>query len=238
MNKKINQDLNEKINQIPSYLFLSTVAAGLLIALTFLHENTTVGFFDRLIVSGFFITSCTLGILLTARPGLFKIRHSKQGIAEGDTRGQQLQFKGHHPGCIHFQSHVLSFRKKTLCAGCTGLQIGSIAAIFLIILYNVTGSLGEKTFNLFIGFILIGLVYIETILSKRQAMLHVIFNLMLVVAFLLITIGVLELTKASGPGVISILLSFLWLDTRIRLSKWRHTMICRNCGKCKPFIYG
>jgi hypothetical protein len=37
-------------------------------------------------------------------------------------------------------------------------------------------------------------------------------------------------------GLVGIIICFLWLDTRIQLSRWNHLKTCRRCPKaCKSF---
>ena len=147
--------------------------------------------------------------------------------------------KGHHPDCDQFQNHTIRIDNKTLCAGCLGLSIGAILSIFLMILYIVIrGELSFTTFYffMFLGLIIISLVYIEIMLPIRYTIIHVISNVFLVISFLLIVVCIFEITGNKIYGAVSILLSFLWLDTRIQLSNWRHTLICKNCDEnCKMY---
>lgn len=52
----------------------------------------------------------------------------------------------------------------------------------------------------------------------------------------LITISIGEITGNMVYGIFSVLLCFLWLDTRIRLSKWNHHRTCTFCPEtCKYY---
>jgi hypothetical protein len=226
------------------YLILSTVAALLLIILTFnnaTNVNTTSAY-DKLIVGGVFIISCILGVSLALHPGCLK-RIVKQ--TNHETRRYSTQKKstrkrhGHHPNCDQFQKHTVQIKNKTRCAGCLGLSLGCILSMLLMIGYVFTDNKLPSHlpyFLVFFGFILVGLVYVEIIIPIRHAIVHVISSGFLVIGFLFITISILEITGNKIYGILSVLLSFLWLDTRIQLSNWRHTLICNNCKEtCKMY---
>jgi len=89
-----------------------------------------------------------------------------------------------------------------------------------------------------LGFVFIILNYTEILMPTRNAFVHVISNAFLVMGFFFIVMGVFELTGSVVAGVVGVIISFLWLDTRIQLSKWRHAVICKNCAdSCKAY-YG
>lgn len=224
-------------------LILSITAAILLLILAFFNYSNTasVDIYDKLLVGGVFITSCLFGISLTIYPGWFKrfTRQEKQNPNVRQTQKVARKRKGHHPDCDQFQNHTIRIGNKTLCAGCLGLSIGAILSIFLMSLYIVVGSELSFTkfyFFMFLGLILIGLVYIEIMIQIRHTIIHIISNVFLVISFLLIVVCIFEITSNKMYGGVSIFLSFLWLDTRIRLSNLYHTWICKNCSEtCKMY---
>jgi hypothetical protein len=234
--------LKQKTNVI-YYLILSITAAILLLTLAFFNSSNTasVDIYDKLFVGGVFITSCLFGISLAIYPGWFKrfTKQEKQNPNKKQTQKTARKRKGHHPDCDQFQNHTSRIDNKILCAGCLGLSIGAILSIFLMILYIVIG--GELSFTtfyffMFLGLIIIGLVYIEIMLPIRHTIIHVISNAFLVISFLLIVVCIFEITGNKIYGAVSILLSFLWLDTRIQLSYWQHSLICNNCTEqCKMY---
>ena len=234
--------MKQKTNVI-YYLILSITAAVLLLTLAFFNSSNTasVDIYDKLFVGGVFITSCLFGISLAIYPGWFKrfTKQEKHSPNKKQTQKTARKRKGHHPDCDQFQNHTIRINNKMFCAGCLGLSIGAILSIFLTILYIVIG--GELPFTTFyffmlLGLIIIGLVYIEIMFPKRHSTVHVISNISLIVCFFLITISIFEVTGSIIYGIISIILLSLWLDTRIRLSNWRHTMICEHCNEsCKMY---
>jgi hypothetical protein len=197
--------------------------------------------YDLLILNGVFIVSCIFGISLAIRPGWYRRSTKDQNHNVKRKQGQDItrKRKGHHPDCNQFQNHTIVISNKTICAGCFGLSIGCIISIFLMIFYIfVAHGIFSNTFYflIFLGLIIIGLVYAEILLSRRYAIVHIISNAFLVVSFFLITISIFEITGKMIYGLISILLLFLLLYTRIQLSTYRHSLICNKCNKeCKMY---
>jgi len=224
--------LKQKTN-VFYYIVLSIAAAVLLLIVAFFSNSNIIG--------GVFITSCLFGTSLTIYPGWFKrfTKQEKHNPNNMMTQKTARKRKGHHPKCEQFQNHTMRIGNKTLCAGCLGLSVGSILSIFLMILYIVIGGKLSFTtfyFFIFLGLTIIGLVYVELMLSIRHAFLHVLSNIFLIVSFFIVTISIFEITGSKIYGTISVILSFLWLDTRIRLSNWNHTQICENCSEtCKMY---
>ena len=224
------------------YITLSSVAGFLLILLIFFGSSTTIiGIFDRLLISIIFIISCLFGISLAIYPHWYnKIRKSQ------NNKENKKQFfktvikrKGHHPNCNKFQKHILKIKHKSYCAGCLGLAIGSFISILLMIFYiSTVNEPISQIFQLLVitGFIFIGIIYIEIIQPYRHVIFHIISSALLVVSFFIITVSIFELTGNTIYGIISIVFSFLWLETRVQLSIWRHSRICNNCDKSKRCV--
>ena len=233
----------KQVKNVYYYLFLSIVAAALLLVLTFFSSSiiNTIETYDKLFIGGAFITSCILGISLAMFPSWFKkfAKHENRGASRQIVQKMTRKRKGHHPDCDQFQNHTIMIKNKTLCAGCLGLSIGSVISIILMIIYVIIASNQSSTiFHLliFLGLIMIGLTYVEIILPVRHAVVHVISNIFLVISFLLITVSIFEITGNKIYGTISVIISFLWLDTRIQLSNWQHARICEHCSEtCKMY---
>ena len=233
----------KQVSIIIYYLTLSIVAAALLSTLAFFSssKSTDVSLNNMLLLGGVFIISCLFGISLAVHPGWFKrskishIPNTKEKQAQQNNRRR----RGHHPDCTQFQAHTITIKNKTICSGCLGLSIGSILSIFLMIIYMFTSSILISPlfyYLLILGFIIIGLVYIEILLPTRYTIIHIVSNGSLIIGFLLITISIVEITNNIIYGLLSIVLSFLWLNTRIQLSTYRHSLICYNCdNNCKMY---
>nr|QNO50634.1 hypothetical protein PPJMCGDE_00005 [Methanosarcinales archaeon ANME-2c ERB4] len=234
--------MNQKMLVI-YYLTLSTIGAALILVVSrFSSSDTnTIHLFDRIVVGVVFISSCVFGISLAVRPNWIKRFTERKSH---DMKKQQPQTKlrgrqGHHPDCERFERHTIKLKDKVLCAGCTGLALGSIASIFLMGVYILlSNEIPPIVFNISImlGMILIALNYIETVIPTRKTLLHLISNIFLVIGFFFVVVGIFQSTGSVICGIFGVLISFLWLDTRIRLSSWQHTMICKDCSEtCKVY---
>jgi uncharacterized protein YacL len=220
-----------------------TIGAALILVVSrFSSSDTnTIHLFDRIIVGVVFISSCVFGISLAVRPNWIKrftereSHDMKKQQPRTNLRGRQ----GHHPDCERFESHTIKIQDKVLCAGCTGLALGSIVSIFLMGVYILLPNEIPPTIlhiSIMLGMIFIALNYIETMIPTRKTLLHLISNIFLVIGFFFVVIRIFQSTGSLIYGIFGVLISFLWLDTSIRLSGWRHTSICKDCGEtCKVY---
>jgi hypothetical protein len=192
-------------------------------------------------VGGAFISSCILGISFAIKPNWIRksIKRGRHDENEQQAQMRTRKRQGHHPDCDKFKSHVIKTKNKVICAGCSGLALGSIISIFLTSAYIVLpNKILPTILHIFIilGLVIIILNYIEIVIPIRNAHFHMIFNVFFVISFFLIIIGIFELTGSMIYGIFGVIISFLWLDTRILLSKWRHSEICKNCSEtCKVY---
>jgi hypothetical protein len=213
----------------------------MLIAWLGFSESGPITLIDKSMVGGAFIASCLFGISLALRPGWTR-RSSRVGghayIADRRERSGRRMI-GHHPDCGRFKGHVLEFRNKMLCSGCTGLASGSIAAIILTIAYIVFEiRIGPEILYSFvlIGILLVVLSFVDIIFSLGKSRLHNGLNIFLVIGFFLVVVGIHQMTGSAAFALIGIIVSFLWLDTRIQLSSLRHREICASCSQpCKAY---
>jgi len=232
----------KKVKTIFYYLLLSTIAVILILILVFFKPITsnTFTFMDKMFVAGAFFTSCIFGISIAIYPNWWrKNKQNPNHTSNLKNAKTSKSFKGHHPDCIEFKNHTILIRNKTRCAGCFGLIIGSIISIFLMALYLLIPNTLNQTiwyFIFFFGILIIPFIYIETIFSKRNRIIHVISNSIFILGFFCLTISVLEITGNFSYGILTILFCFLWLDTRIQLSKQQHSKICSFCKQtCKSY---
>jgi len=233
----------KKKNDIFSYIFLSFVAAILIIVLVYFDASKTnvINFYDKLFVAGFVIIGCIFGISLAFFPRWYKksLKSSKKSQYKKHKIVASRDRKGHHPDCNEFKNHVIRINKKVFCSGCIGLAIGAFSSIILVIIYLAVNSkitLIISFFLIYIGLILITFNLIEIIIPYRHKIIHIFSNIFIMIGFLMIVIGVFEITGSKTYAVISIIFTFLWLNTRIQLSNFRHSMICDKCKeKCKMY---
>ena len=127
-----------------------------------------------------------------------------------------------------------------MCAGCTGLILGAIfVTVSMVIFIFIELSI---PFNIFftliiLGFILIASNFLITLITLKNAGGQLLSSLFLIIGFLLIIIGIFQVTGDIIYSLIGVIISFLWLDTRIQLSYWRHTKLCNSCQEtCKAYL--
>lgn len=230
-----------KKNYVFYYLILSIAAALLTILITlFIPFNiNTVGWYDKLFLSVIIIIGCLYGCTLAFHPSWLKKYKKTKEPTKINQKTTKRKREGHHPDCKKFENHTILINEKKICTGCLGLSLGCITAIILVIIYlnfDIIWSSVILHFFIFVGLVMIFLSYIETILPRKNKVFHIISNITLVLGFLLVTIGIFQITGNKIYGLIGIILSVLWLDTRIQLSNWRHSLICSTCiEKCKMY---
>ena len=230
-----------KKNYVFYYIILSISAALLIILLALFSplKINTITWYDKLFLSVLIIIGCLFGYNLAFHPSWLK-KYSKTNIqTKKNQRTTKRKREGHHPNCSKFQNHTILINDKKFCTGCLGLCLGCITAILLVIIYlnfDIIWSSVILYFLIVIGLIMIFLSYIETVLTRKHRIFHIISNIALVLGFLLVTISIFEITGNKIYGLVGIILSVLWLDTRIQLSNWRHSQTCIKCiEKCKMY---
>jgi hypothetical protein len=202
----------------------------------FSKSSVIINNFERMVIALLFIFICIIGILFAFFPGW----HNRKKRHKNNNKNNKTlkKRKGHHPNCEGFSNHVIKIKNKTYCAGCIGLAIGSLISVFLMILYLMIIKVNSEILYFFtpIGLLIIFFTYLEILIQKSLVFFHIFFNILLVISFFLITISIFEKTGSIFFGMISILLSFLFLDTRILLSSYKHSLICKNCNEeCKMY---
>jgi hypothetical protein len=221
------------------YFLLSFVAVGLIFIMVLIKpiNSNTISFLDKLFVTVAFFCSCIFGISIAIYPNWWKKNTNKTSNFQKSKASRS--FKGHHPDCNMFESHIVIIGNKPRCAGCLGLLIGAITSIFLITFYLFLPyrfSITLFYIVFIIGIFVLFFVYTEIAFFKRKNFFHILLNILLVLSFLAITISVLEISKNLIYGILTVVLCFLWLDTRIHISNYKHMRICSNCIQdCKSY---
>jgi hypothetical protein len=192
----------------------------------------------KLFVGGLLVFCCIFGISLAIYPGWFKRFFKKEKhFLKTQKKGRKLH--GHHPDCGQFENHIVNFKNRTFCSGCIGLSIGCFISIFFVLIYiffNI-GLDSNIWYLVFIfGLIMIFFVFIEIVFKGKYRFFHIFSNVILVFGFVIVSISIFELTGDKIYGLLGIIFSFLWLDTRIQLSNYLHSSICSDCvKKCKMY---
>ena len=225
------------------FLILSAAAACLLLTVAYLaySERGLVEEHERLVVGGLFIASCALCISMATRPNWVRRYWRPMVRQRAETEQEMLarEYVAHHPDCDVFQSHRIVVSGIEFCSGCLGLMIGSVISIVIVTIYlSLKPNIADAALSLAIA---IGLSALFLTLSislkqKRGSLLNTAVNICMIPGLCLLTIGMLEITGNLYAGLLSILFSFLWIDTRIQISQWRHSVACSLChSPCKAY---
>lgn len=194
----------------------------------------------KLVVGVSFILSCLMGIALAFRPGMLRELGMRRGsVRGGGERRGVVAVKGHHPDCGSFDRHVTLIGERAVCTGCLGLALGSISALVLMLIYILgpwEASYSALMAIMMAGLSLVALSLVETAFTRRGTV-HILMNSLLVIGFFMVVVSVYQLTGSPLYGLVAIVISFLWLETRIQISNWRHVEICGECSeRCKIFL--
>jgi hypothetical protein len=241
------------------YLIMSAIGGLLILMLLILAPRgvESVSSTEKMLLCAVLILINILGITLAFRPNwpsqMFKnnLKNDKS-IAPNlkDQRVTSRNFQksrpritrfGHHPDCGRFSGHVLMLNNKRYCAGCIGLALGAAISIALTLLYllipvELNGVIWY--YFLFFGIFFMLINFIKWKIPNKNPHLNMTFNVILVLSFFLIVIGLFQISGKLIYGLIGVVIAVLWLDTRIQVSNWNHEYICRKCAKlCKEYLY-
>jgi hypothetical protein len=220
------------------FLGISIFSLLLITLLTIRLSNNSLQVpFHKESVGSLFILICGIGILLGVFPSkcvnILHFKSSNGSSQKAHTVGERTggKFRGHHPICQHFTSHVLQMNKTTVCAGCTGLILGAVisivGSIFYFFLHISLGAMGLLFLLGFLG-ILIGLLQYH-LPYIHQSTTHLLVNGAFVVSAFLLLIGVDAITQNIFLELYLLLIILFWIITRITLSQFEHKRICTKC---------
>ncbi len=225
-------------------LILSLAGAVIVLTLAWLGASVHGGvqLTDRLIIGVPLLASFLLGMSMAVKPGWMR-RLRRDAVHSPNVSPPQSSDRvrhGHHPDCEHFRPHTVRVGGKVLCAGCTGLALGSVVSIAMVILYvslQISVTLGVSISLVVSGISLVWVSLASSELIQARGSGRFYSNSLMPVGFFLVAMGLLETTGNAAYGLAGVLISFLWLDTRIRLSRRRHIRICSSCGEtCKSYL--
>jgi hypothetical protein len=228
-----------RTRSVVGYILLSSLTAAMLLIGSWigLWNGSSLTYDDRLIVGLAFMGSCVLGILLSLGPR--KLHSLRKNARMSDPRGSaDRAWVGHHPDCGKFGDHVIAINRHKYCAGCLGLALGSLISlaitVFCLLVPPVDVLLGRLL--VILGMFLVASCMAEVAWHPPAPSLHVLSNLALTIGFLLVVVGVMSSSADVMLSLIAILICFLWLDTRIQISDWKHAKACGTCDKsCRAY---
>jgi hypothetical protein len=229
-------DLNRNVG----YFVLLSAIGGVCVVIIGLLGSSHVeaDAWGKLLVGTPFILSCLVGISLAFRPSWIGGRIKGRESSPVEKRNASRRILGHHPDCDRFKGHVVEMGGRTVCTGCLGLAIGAMISIFLMLAYMIIPLefSSSSPYLLFTaGLAMVALCLSEATFTKNR-FIHVLLNILLILGFFLIVMSVFQLSGKPIYSWVVIIISFLWLETRIQIANWRHDRICSSCSEdCKIF---
>jgi hypothetical protein len=221
------------------YLIYSFIGVFYIFFILFFSSHGKTNEIERIIITFIFSLCCLFGITLVFYPGWYKKIMIDQSDGKKEKKScNKRVLVGHHPDCNYFKKHVIKF-KRLYCAGCFGLLVGCIISIIFFIIYIFINIIFNPIlYKIFIilGITIIFFTYFEILIIKRKIIVHILLNIFFIISFFFITIGVMELTGNIIYSFLTIIICFIWLETRVIISKYNHMKICENCNnRCKTF---
>ncbi len=221
--------------------FLAVSVFGLLITPTLLL-GTNLGRdnlpYRRVIIGSVFAALCSLGIAAAFFPKSCEgiISYGKNdGFAKHSGRvksAPMVTLEGHHPRCSKFSPHRVAMRKYQVCAACVGLVLGAVVALIGTAAYFFVGLAFDD-----ISFIAIVLGEIGVSLGLAQfkfgGLSKLLINALFVLASFVILVEVDLVSESLYADLYVFGVIVFWLSTRILLSQWNNSRICRKCGHCE-----
>ena len=128
------------------------------------------------------------------------------------------------------RAHVIRFRGKALCAGCTGLTIGAAAAV-TVSLYELFYPIQAPALIILIVGVALAAVGILQHALGREPRLHLALNVALVTGVAVARIGANQLNGGIAVDAYALALSLYLILARIDLSRDDHETICASCAE-------
>jgi hypothetical protein len=154
-------------------------------------------------------------------------------IQQGDTsqNKREISYRGHHPTCGSFSSHVIQIGGKIYCAGCAGLVVGALIALagtaYYFFLQDLSAQFVAISFWAGLVGVTLGLLQYELFVNK--ASLHFLLNIIFVVGALLLLVGVNEMNGSLSLSIYFLLVILFLISVRSTLSRLEHEKKCSIC---------
>ncbi len=232
--------------RIRMYILLSILGGVLVlvVALFGYQDDVDLTSNERRIVVTPLNVACAIGISMALRPNWRRRWFGDEGAVDGGTADADKpppgpRRRGHHPECDTYASHTVTWRGGVRCAGCTGLAVGAFVAIVLGIVYvrlptSITWAAGPAL--VLAGMSLVALGLFAAWAGGIDPRANMTLNALMVLGFAFVSIGLLEATGDWLWGLVGVVFSVLWMDTRIQLSRWNHAASCTVCPEaCKAY---
>jgi len=226
-----------------SYALLFLIAVsffGIALAFVFVAYQPVAheGFALRQPVAGAALTVvCVLGIFAVLYPA------SCAGIAGFKKQGKTLHsfsdsrvkvLRGHHATCARYSTHVMHVDDNVFCSSCSGLFVGAAIVLVCLGLFFFGGlRLSEEAFvPVSVGAVCVAaaLLYPFVPVKFQKGFTRFFAGVLLPVGSFLVLAGVDEASTSFSVDLFVVVLSVLWLATKMSLSQWEHRKTCALCS--------
>ena len=194
---------------------------------TFTYRNLTIGTIFGLV--------CTLGILAALFPSSCLLipqfwKNNRNHRYQSNMHKEN--WRAHHPSCENYITHVLSIGNSKFCATCYGLMVGAIIALISTSLYFFGGlSMENPVIIVLIGTIGVTLGLLQSALPKfSNSIIRFFASISFVMGTSLMLISIDSATNSLSIDLFLIILSILWILTKIKLSQRDHRSTCSKCS--------
>jgi len=220
--------------------FLISVSIFGLVLSTFFVFNTSTLEDDfayrNLVIGSAFAAVCLLGIFAALFPSscLTLPQFWKSNRQDRSTLNiHETALRSHHPFCENYSTHILSIGNMKFCATCSGLLVGAILALLGTGLYFFGSlSIGDPAILVLTGAVGVSLGLLQSALPKFSGGLTRFFaSILFVVGTFLMLAGIDMAVKNTAIDLFFIVLSVLWILTKITLSQRDHRLTCSMCSE-------
>lgn len=178
-------------------------------------------------IGSVFAALCLLGAVAALFPKSCSWRFAlSKSHGSGEAYAQAA--RGHHADCGHFAAHVLRLRHHVACAACSGLFLGAVVAAIGSSLH-FSGLLLISGFATFLVWLGASLVTLGMAQFLFRGVFRFLVNTFFVLGAFLMLVGADELVQSFFLDLFVFGVIIFWIITRILLSDWDHTRICRGC---------
>lgn len=236
--KKANECVDHVRNVQVAFYLISFLSLAVLASLTITGQQESMQVQKELIDAAFGVI-CLLGIVAGISPSRCNrlVGHiPTKETAYNDQRTPQEKanhaFRGHHPDCGSFSSHIIQIGGRTYCAGCAGLVIGAtialIGTVFYVLLQSISTQLVTVTF--WSGLVGVTLGLLQYTLFTKRASIHFLLNVVFVIGAFLLLVGVTEMNGSLSVGTYFLLVILFLINVRSTLSRLEHRKKCITCS--------
>ncbi len=223
------------LNLTLGFMIASSIFGSLVILLMAIYPPMTMqdNLWRKPFVGSIFFLICAGGSLVAISPRKCSMTHETRmvkALMDSDVKTDfPVSSEGHHPDCGRFSAHTIRFKGNSYCAACTGLLIGSVAAMIVTALYFFFGlNAGSVSF----AAVLVGQLGLASglIQFKLKNWTRSAANLLFVLGSTFMLIGVDQLLGSMFVDIYVSGLIVLWILTRVMISQSDHSRICLSCG--------